>query len=78
MPVEQVRQNKMKGEEMQFIIKEVREKKNMSQDDLAKKSGVSRAIISNLETGKAGTTTTSTLEKLAAALGEPVSKIFLA
>lgn len=63
---------------MRFIIKEVREKKNMSQEDLAKKSGVSRAIISNLETGRADTTTTSTLEKIATALEEPVSKIFLA
>lgn len=62
---------------MQYKIKEMREKKGMSQDELSKISGVSRAIISGLETGRSTTTTTGTIDKIARALGVPVSKILL-
>lgn len=62
---------------MLFKIKEAREKVGMSQDELSKKSGVSRTIISGLETGTINVTTTRTLKKIAEALGIKVSDIFL-
>lgn len=59
-----------------YKIKEVRESKGMSQEELAKKSNVSRTIISGLETGKIKITTTETLIKIANALDKKVSDIF--
>ena len=61
---------------MRFKIKEFREGKRLSQQELAAKSGVSRAIISVLENG-AVVTTTETLIKIAGALEKRVSVIFL-
>lgn len=61
---------------MIFKIKEIREKKKMSQEELATKSGVSRTIISNLESGAFINTTASTISKIAKALEVKVSDIF--
>lgn len=61
---------------MIFRIKEIREKKKMSQEELAIKSGVSRAIISNLESGTFINTTALTIIKIAKALEVKVSDIF--
>jgi transcriptional regulator with XRE-family HTH domain len=60
-----------------FRVKEEREKKGMTQEELAKKAGVSRTIISGLESGTINVTTTKTLKKIAEALGKNVSDIFL-
>ena len=60
-----------------FRVKEEREKKGMTQEELAKKAGVSRTIISGLESGTIKVTTTKTLKKIAEALGKNVSDIFL-
>ena len=61
---------------MGYKIKEIREELNMSQEELSKKSKVSRTIISGLESGKIVITTTGTLLKLANALGKKVNEIF--
>ncbi len=61
---------------MKNILKEVREEENMSQEELSLKSGVSRTIISGLETGKIDVITNVTLEKLARALNRKVTDIF--
>ena len=61
---------------MGYRIKEVREKLNMTQDELSKKSGVSRATISALENGSLRATSTKTLLALANALGTKLEKIF--
>lgn len=61
---------------MGYRIKEVREEKRMTQEELANKSGVSRATISALENGTARATSTKTLLKLAEALGTTVDSIF--
>ena len=53
---------------MQYRVKEIREEKGISQETLAKKSGVSRATISGLESGKVKITSTKTLSKIAKAL----------
>ena len=60
-----------------FRVQEEREKKGMTQEELAKKAGVSRTIISGLESGTINVTTTKTLKKIAEALGKNVSDIFL-
>lgn len=62
---------------MEYKIKECREKAGLSQVELSEKAGVSRAIISGLESGSITTTTTTTLIKIADALGKKVSDIFL-
>lgn len=62
---------------LQYRIKEYREKEKLSQEQLSKKAGVSRAIISGLETGSITVTSTKTLEKIADALNKTVSEIFL-
>lgn len=62
---------------MRYKIKAIREAMNMTQDELSKKSGVSRSIISSLESGKTTVTTTDTLLKIANALNKKVSEIFL-
>ncbi len=61
---------------MGYKIREVREQLNMTQVELAIKSGVSRTTISNLENGVESVTTTRTLNKLANALGVNVEDLF--
>lgn len=61
---------------MKNRLKEAREDKGISQEELSEKSGVSRTTISELETEKKEVTTNITLEKIAKALGEKVSNIF--
>ena len=61
---------------MQFRIRELRRAKGMSQDELAEKSGISRATISALENGTARATTTKTLLAIAGALGTTVDGLF--
>lgn len=62
---------------MELDIKRIRERKNMTQQELADKAGVSRAIISALETRPEVVTTTATLQKLSDALEMKVSDLFL-
>lgn len=57
-------------------IKEVRKTLKLSQQALANKSGISRATISSLENNKGVILKTSTMEKIASALGKTVSEIF--
>ncbi len=63
---------------MGYRIKEVREAKKMTQEELSKKSGVSRGTISALENGTVRTTTTKTLARIALALDTKVENIFFA
>lgn len=57
-------------------LRECREKMGITQEELAEKSGISRATISAIETGKALCVKTDTLTKLADAMGEKVSTLF--
>lgn len=57
-------------------IKELRTSKGMTQEDLARKSGVSRGTIVALERGHAQNASLSTLSKIADALGTTVDGIF--
>ena len=60
---------------MGYKIKETREKKNMTQEELSSRSGVSRTTISALENGSSRATTTKTLMNIARALGVPVEEL---
>lgn len=62
---------------MGYRIKEIREKRNLTQEDLARESGVSRATISALENGVSRATTTKTLMNIARALGVSIEDLFL-
>lgn len=61
---------------MGYKIKEARQEKRMSQEELALKSGVSRATISALENGTERYVMMGTLVKLANALDTTIDKIF--
>ncbi len=63
---------------MGYRIKELREQKGLSQEELAEKSNVSRATLSALENNDCKTTTTKTLLKLAEALDTSVESLFCA
>jgi len=60
-----------------YGIRERRETLKMTQEELAKKSGVSRTIISGLESGTTEVTKITTLLKIANALDCKVKDIFL-
>ena len=62
---------------MKYRIKELREEKRMTQEELSEKSGVSRSIISKLEQEKPVNMLTDTLSKIANALDVKVSSLFL-
>lgn len=62
---------------MGYKIKEKRVQLGISQEQLSEMSGVSRSIISGLESGKTTVTTTETLLKISKALGCKVKDNFL-
>lgn len=62
---------------MGYRIKDLREKKRLTQEELAEKSGVSRTTISNLENDSNKTVNTRTLSKIASALGVKLESLFL-
>lgn len=57
-------------------LREIREKQGMTQEDLAKRSGVARATISFLESGKPTNSQAKTLSAIATALNHSVGDIF--
>ena len=61
---------------MKNRLREVRKKQRYSQQLLAKESGVSRATITGIETGRIQNTTSDTLVKLARTLETTVKDIF--
>lgn len=63
---------------MGYRIKELRDQARLTQEELAEKSGVSRAIISSLESGRTTSTTMKTLSKLARALNTSLDQLFYA
>ena len=62
---------------MRFNLKEIRKKKGLSQEALAKKSGVGRVTINRMETGKMTYTTSGTLTKLALALNTTIDSLII-
>lgn len=62
---------------MGYRLKEVREEKRLTQEELAAKSGVSRQTIVAIETDPTYNTTFNTLVKLSDALETPIDSLFL-
>lgn len=61
---------------MENCLRQFREEKGWTQDELSAKSGVSRVTISGIESGRTTVAKTDTLVKIADALGESVTDIF--
>ncbi len=61
-------------ERMAARIKVLRDRRGLTQEQLAEKAGVSRTYLARLETGRQDPTL-STLEKLAKALGVRVGRL---
>lgn len=61
---------------MENKLKQMREKKRLTQEELSKVSGVSRTTISNIENGYVSCVKTETLVKLSDALGVKVTTLF--
>lgn len=61
---------------MKFRIREFRESKRMSQEELSLKSGVNRTTISALENNAIDSTTTRTLLAIADALEVAIEELF--
>jgi putative transcriptional regulator len=59
-------------------LKEYRERKGLSQEELATAVGIRRATISDLETGKSRRIELDTLEKLARVLGVKPAALLVA
>lgn len=60
---------------MENKLKTIRKARNMSQAELAEKSGVSRATIANIERGKQVELLVGTVSKLANALDVSISEV---
>ena len=61
---------------MGYKLKEIREEKGITQEELEKASGVSRQTISAIENNDSYQAKTGTLIALARALGTTVDKLF--
>jgi len=58
-------------------VKQYREEIGLTQEELSEQSGISRTMISKLETNQKVDCKVSTLIAIAGVLGHPVSEIFL-
>lgn len=62
--------------ELKYRLRELRKKEGLTQQELANRSNVSRALIAGLESGAITETSTATLKKLAEAFNIKVYQIF--
>jgi transcriptional regulator with XRE-family HTH domain len=65
----------MTPKRLRTLIREIREQKDMSQLQLAKRAGVTQGYISELEAGAKKNPSVAILKKLARALGVPVGEL---
>lgn len=64
------------GEKLGTKLKQRRNELGMSVYDIAKKTGISPAYISNLENGQKNNPSKEVMEKLSTSLGKTVSELF--
>jgi DNA-binding XRE family transcriptional regulator len=64
--------NELKAEILAYQFKELRKKKNLTQEQLAEKTGIEKGQISRIENGKYNLTL-ATINKIATALGAKVN-----
>lgn len=65
-------ENELKAEILAHRFKELRKKKNLTQEQLAEKTGIEKGQISRIENGKYNLTL-ATINKIASALGAKVN-----
>lgn len=61
-----------------FLIKEIREEKGMTQQELADKIGISRSYIADIENNKKKNASFETILKIAEVLNVEIRKIYVA
>lgn len=61
---------------MENQVKRVREQLGLTQEDLSKKSGISRSVLANIESNRANNYTAKTMIAIADALDKRVDEIF--
>ena len=61
---------------MRYRVKELREERGMTQEELSRLSGISRATIWALETADDKATSTKTLAEIAQVLNVPIEALF--
>lgn len=61
---------------MEYRVRQIREEKKMSQEELEKKSGISRQTISAIENNRAGEVKIGTLMAIANALETTIDSLF--
>jgi transcriptional regulator with XRE-family HTH domain len=57
------------------MVKRLRERRDLSQNDLAKRARISQAYLSRLEAGRQSNPSIAVLRRLAKALGLPVTEL---
>jgi transcriptional regulator with XRE-family HTH domain len=65
----------MSPKKLGAVLKQIRERKGLSQLDLAKRAKVSQGYLSDLEAGEKKNPGIETLRKIAKALGVPVAEL---
>ena len=61
---------------MENQVKRVREQLGLTQEDLSKKSGISRSVLANIENHRANNYTAKTMVAIADALNKRVDELF--
>ena len=61
---------------MEYRVRQIREERKMSQEELEKKSGISRQTISAIENNRAGEVKIGTLMAIANALETTIDSLF--
>ena len=61
---------------MEYRVREIREQRKMSQEELERKSGISRQTISAIENNRAGEVKIGTLMAIANALETTIDSLF--
>ena len=57
------------------VIRELRQKRGWSQNELAKRAGIKQSVLSFIESGRTKNPRVDTLSAIAAALGVPVERL---
>ncbi len=65
----------MSPKRLRTVIKTLREKRGLSQTEVARRSGVTRFYVSQLESGLRKNPSLPVLKRLAKALGVPVTEL---
>lgn len=61
-----------------FLIKEIRIKKGITQEELSRRTGITQNYLSELENNKKKNPSFETVLKISLALGEEIRKIYIA